>query len=119
MAGNKSLWRTATRLLAEGTITVLAGTTVDLVVDTEDSTAQTTGHTFYLVDAYSTDGVIVFPLNDGLKAPGFFDAQASVGYFRVYAAGPPPSWVTSLRFTNLAGIDTTIHYKMYRWLGLD
>lgn len=120
MAGNKSLWRLVTRLLADGVITVQGSTTVDIKVETEDATAQSTGHAFYALDAYDSTGTVkVFPLNDGLIAPGTFDIQASVGYFREYVAGPPPSWVTWLRFTNLFGQPADIHYKLYRWLGLD
>ena len=117
--GSKTLWRVALKLVADGSLLMPGITTQDIVVDREDSTALTTGHAFYVLDAYAKDGTKVFPLNDGLTAPGFFDAQASVGYYRVLTAGPPAFWETFLRFTNLNGAPVTVFYKCYRWLGLD
>lgn len=126
-AGSKMIWRTATKLVATGSILVKgtggagnSGELLDLLVETLPDSAEASGFAFYVIDAFTKAAdALVLVDSSGVESNYTFGANVYVSHYRLFVPGPPAYWQTYLRFTNLNSADQTISYKMYRWDGLD
>lgn len=121
--GSQVLWRIASRLVADSSVSTAEGTTADVLVETLPDSLEDTGHSFYTLDVYTKDAtVFAFSDSSGIEAPGVFGAHVYVGRYRKWVAGPPASWETYLRFTNLSiahADPIVVYYKLRRWVGLN
>ena len=123
--GSKQLWRTATKLVVQGSLVVPGNPSftqpvVDVVAESYPDEAEASGHAFYLIDAFTKDpNTFVFTDSFGITPALIYESALYVSHYKLFSAGPPALWNVYLRFTNLTAIDVNVTYKMYRWVGLD